>query len=37
MNNEKTNTSDKTYHLPVKRVKILGEFVKNRAIELLNI
>lgn len=30
-------TSDKTYHLPAKRVKILGEFVKNRAIELLNI
>ncbi|WP_455493138.1 hypothetical protein [Eubacterium sp.] len=30
-------TSDKTYHLPAKRVKILGEFVKNRAIESLNI
>ena len=30
-------TSDKTYHLPAKRVKILGEFVKNRAVELLNI
>lgn len=30
-------TSDKTYHLPAKRVKILSEFVKNRAIKLLNI
>ena len=30
-------TSDKTYHLPAKRVKILEKFVKNRAIELLNI
>ncbi len=30
-------TSDKTYHLPAKRVKILEKFIKNRAIELLNI
>lgn len=30
-------TSDKTYHLPAKRVKILEKFIENRAAELLNI
>lgn len=29
-------TSDKTYHLPAKRVKALENFVKNRAVELIN-
>ena len=28
--------SNKTYHLPAKRVKVLEQFIKNRAMELLN-
>lgn len=28
--------SNKTYHLPAKRVKVLERFIKNRAVELLN-
>lgn len=28
--------SNKTYHLPAKRVKVLERFIKNRAMELLN-
>lgn len=28
--------SNRTYHLPAKRVKVLEQFIKNRAMELLN-
>ena len=28
--------SNRTYHLPAKRVKVLERFIKNRAVELLN-
>lgn len=30
-------TSDKTYHLPAKRVKVIEKFIRERASELLNI